>query len=256
MCNVGSLCLQVLARNVSPAAQLEESAFLTALVDEIRAAGSSKHTIVLDVGANDGEFSEELMRTLRKRANAQPELIMVEPQPRFAAKLGRIAKRWNGTHLPVAAWTEKKELVLQENAAHSEKSSLFQKTGKFAGLEQRTVQAIDFAAYLRETLRRADIAFVKIDIEGSEYDVLPTLLLGGLLRAGAILTLESLPQLPAEGGQSPPRRRRAPPRARRTAARRLPPRASGSTRSFAASTLEGGARPARGGRAPRLRVSA
>lgn len=188
---LASICLQVLARNVSPAAQLEESAFLTALVEEIRAAGPSKHTVVLDVGANDGEFSEELMRTLRKRANAQPELIMVEPQPRFAAKLGRIAKRWNGTHLPVAAWTEKKELVLQENAAHSEKSSLFQKTGKFAGLEQRTVQAIDFAAYLRETLRRADIAFVKIDIEGSEYDVLPTLLLGGLLCAPVrFLTLE------------------------------------------------------------------
>ena len=60
---LASLCLQVLARNVSPAAQLEESAFLTALVEEIRAAGPSKHTVVLDVGANDGEFSEELMRT-------------------------------------------------------------------------------------------------------------------------------------------------------------------------------------------------
>ena len=30
---LASLCLQVLARNVSPAAQLEESAFLTALVE-------------------------------------------------------------------------------------------------------------------------------------------------------------------------------------------------------------------------------
>ena len=42
---LASICLQVLARNVSPAAQLEESAFLTALVDEIRAAGDQRREV-------------------------------------------------------------------------------------------------------------------------------------------------------------------------------------------------------------------
>lgn len=141
---------------------------------------------LLDVGANTGAFSQAMMRRLQRAAPAaQPRLVMFEPQPQFGAALGALASRWHGEHVAAAAWTEAANLTFYTNANLSEAATLAASAADDRVTANRrhrwtptTVRAVSLAAYLKRVLPpaaarglNASFAFVKLDVEGAEYDL-------------------------------------------------------------------------------------
>lgn len=162
--------------------------FMTSFISELRAsAGSGVATaaLLVDVGSNSGEFTAKFMETLRDQLGPSypMEAIMIEPQERFHHKLLTIGKRWNGTLVRAAAWIANTTLdfALSKNsqASHIATSNLSQTSAR----RSKRVPAFDIGEFLKLqfTLRSAPRgvrlrAYVKIDIEGAEYHVLPRLL--------------------------------------------------------------------------------
>ncbi|KAL1524480.1 hypothetical protein AB1Y20_019374 [Prymnesium parvum] len=169
---------------------------------------ASAHAHVFDVGANSGQFVEEFMWRLRKhclrvrRRGAPPpppgvhcgrrvHLYMVEPQQQFHAALLRLAQKWNGTLVPRAAWRE--DGAVRFAAAETYNSQRARIVGHAAGrrgVRERLVPAVDLGALLLRTVRRGDVAFFKLDIEGGEYELLPHLVVSGALCRAQHLLLE------------------------------------------------------------------
>ena len=87
--------------------------FLTAAVSELYAHGESG-ALILDIGANDGYWSDAAMR-LFSTTNRPLELVMFEPNRVFAPRLASLARTWNGTFLPVAAWTANTTLQFRQS---------------------------------------------------------------------------------------------------------------------------------------------
>ena len=145
---------------------------------------------VLDVGANTGAFSLLMMQKLRDVApSLRPHLTMFEPQPQFRKLLDGYAAQWNGVLVPAAAWKEATNLTFHINANNSESASLESSTTADAQAARMgykwidlTVPAVDLAEHLIRTLPspapdnlNSSIAFLKIDVEGAEFELLPRL---------------------------------------------------------------------------------
>lgn len=141
--------------------------------------------LAIDCGANVGDVSEPL-------ADAGAEVIAFEPDP-YA--IGRITERLGARanveirQQAVAARAGRLKLMRAANfednpAGGSVKSTLL--TGG-RGIEEGTgieVDVIDFPAFLTElTQRRGEIAFLKLDIEGAELDLLEAMDAAGLFAA-------------------------------------------------------------------------
>lgn len=137
-------------------------------------------TIYLDFGANDGSTIAEYLST--KEVDF---CWAFEPNPPLAAALRR---RFEGQPVEVvekAAWDC--EGVMPLYLGHPLSSTLL--TGKvplenypqYVITYERSVEVLtlDTAKWLRENIELGDDVVVKMDIEGSEYVVLPSLLRGG-----------------------------------------------------------------------------
>ena len=145
------------------------------------------NVFVLDVGANAGTFSQSMLRRLHNAApRVNPRLIVFEPQEQFRASLSKMIKQSDGGELvAAAAWIEETNLTFHL-FKNSESASLVSSSSDAASSARTgaiTVRAVDLAEYLRHTLPdpspsdpNATLAFLKLDIEGGEYDVLPRLL--------------------------------------------------------------------------------
>jgi FkbM family methyltransferase len=146
---------------------------------------------LLDVGANAGTFSQAMMKQLQLEAShIRPRLIMFEPQPQFREHLGALAARWQGEHVAAAAWKEAANLTFHLNANNSEGATLASdaRNDRVTAASRMmwvpiTVPAVDLAAYLHHKLpsaaardANASIAFLKLDVEGAEYDLLSRLI--------------------------------------------------------------------------------
>lgn len=140
------------------------------------AARGKQHFALLDVGANTGTFAEMMMERLSRAAPREHvHLVMYEPQPQFRSRLGSIARRWRGTHVGAAAWTQAGNLSFFLNDANSEAATLEEASATssrgYRG-QVLTVPAVDLAEHLLETLPvlspqnpNASLAFLKLDVE-------------------------------------------------------------------------------------------
>ena len=203
-------------RRVTPQGVRELDNFTAAFMRELEvvskynaaaAATSSppRRVFLLDVGANDGRWSDQIMRMAQAaHPTTRVELVLVEPQRRFYATNQLRAQRWNGTFLPVAAWTEDASDMLFVSPRNSETASLASTQTRSArpragGATQR-IKAIDFARYLLREVPPDGLAWLKMDVEGAEYAILPRLLVSGAL-CGPVRFLQiewHLNNLPAE----------------------------------------------------------
>jgi len=154
--------------------------------DSVRAQFPMPAVHLLDVGANSGTFSQQMMRRLRKYAgHTLVDLTMFEPQPRLFRKLSALAMSWNGTLVAAAAWKANTNLTFYLHANNSElatanvaNKALQYDAAGFRPDLRLMVPAVDIAEYLLRRLPQSNnsLVFLKLDIEGSEYDVLPWLL--------------------------------------------------------------------------------
>ena len=173
---------------------------------------------LLDIGANTGTFGETMMKDLgTAAAHVRPSLW--EPQPSFQQPLETIAAKWHGDVVAAAAWTESsaaEALYLHSDGAsvNPESASLVAIPRDFDVAHPKSatarynvseigalVRTIDFAAFLVRNLSQTSggghakhavtpvPAFLKLDIEGGEYRLLPSLLASHALcgRVGFLL---------------------------------------------------------------------
>jgi FkbM family methyltransferase len=169
-------------------------------------SASGGGVLVLDVGANNGKWSRGLMENVfgarRSPAQSRVRLVMLEPQPRFRDVLRGVAEDFNAIHYQAAAWHREANLSLHIGP-NSETASLV-RDGVAAASNVRprrsdppprelSVAAIDLAQLLQREIDQVGagaLSILKLDVEGAEYEVLPSLLQSGALCAVDYLRVE------------------------------------------------------------------
>ena len=154
----------------------------------------------MDIGANDGHWSESLMQWMERQHTPSPTLMLIEPQKRFHRVLSALATRWNGTLLPAAAWIAETNVTLHTPLERTIAASVHALHPSLGAINV-TTPAFDLAAHMREHLGAAAAVLMKLDVEGSEYVLLPHLLERRVLCSVDFLHVEWHPNLvaPAEG---------------------------------------------------------
>jgi FkbM family methyltransferase len=156
---------------------------------------------LLDVGANDGQWGAGLLREVIRRAPqlASSRLTMVEPQPRFRANLSALARSFEGnaTFVPMAAYKSNQSLTFYASKNTHASSLSREMAGAWGAGKTIRVQGFDLAEHLFRVAsplprppRESWQLFVKVDVEGAEYELLPWLLTTGALCLVDFLLIE------------------------------------------------------------------
>lgn len=158
----------------------------------------------VDVGANDGQSLEAVI-ALSPRAYTG--YVAFEFNPAFGSTLNdQLSKLPGGTLVPAAAWVSEGEIEvkLQTPATGQQRATtrgvVQNMTGSSivtggkalnhnslcakakwcsGGVVLKKVPAVDFASWLRTRYCKADFVFVKMDIEGAEFDVMEHVIKSG-----------------------------------------------------------------------------
>ncbi len=183
------------------------------LIADLEAAPAGTRAVVIDVGANNGDWSRSWFEVQQNAARdgKQLDVFMLEPQPHFLGRLTEQARECNATFIPAAASTAKGHASFEVAYPGSLKARMSHMDGH-AGIDGRTrtthsVQTIDLAAFVLDQLaprrtkthagfekdarhrveaRRpapeaASLSLMKLDVEGYEYHLLPALISSGAL---------------------------------------------------------------------------
>lgn len=125
--------------------------------------------VVLDLGAHVGYFSAHAAR----RVGAEGLVFAFEPFPRNYEQLELMAQDWpNIITYPIAAWHKNARVLIWSNHGNSGGNSLFRSGSDYT--ESVLVPAINIGAFVWGMNRRPE--FIKIDTEGSEYNIILSLL--------------------------------------------------------------------------------
>ena len=85
-------------------------------LQQLQVGPRSQPALVLDIGANRGDWGRELMRLCAKTApHRRVDLFLFEPQTRFKKEHAKIVKQWGDccVHpIPAIAWTTETNLTL------------------------------------------------------------------------------------------------------------------------------------------------
>ena len=156
---------------------------LVAAFESCLGADPSATGVVLDVGANNGRWSDMLMTSLSASVRRRTRLLMFEPQPRFVSVLAALTNQFeNVLHLPVAAWTNATNLTFHLAKVNSETASLSKRNARrYGNSEAIQVRSVDLARSMRDELTGKACALLKLDVEGAEYRLIPHLLVTGAL---------------------------------------------------------------------------
>ena len=150
---------------------------------------------ILDIGANNGAWSDSLMQLSRSmlRSHVQLDLLMIEPQIEFQKRLESIAARWKGVYLQAAAWTNDTVIEFFSSQSNLEASSVARASARRWGrYRARAVRGLNSSRLIMQApaVQRAKLLLLKLDIEGGEYTVLPHLLMSGALCRADFLLIE------------------------------------------------------------------
>jgi FkbM family methyltransferase len=152
-------------------------------VTEGLCAGLNEHSIVVDCGANVGAVTAPLARSGAKVIAFEPDEIA------YAALVEATADMPNVELHQAAVGLEEGEIMLYragkfetDPLAATVSSSVM--TGKRGQSEENAikVQQVDLLAFLKGLIKKhGRVDFLKLDIEGSELDLLPALADAGIL---------------------------------------------------------------------------
>ena len=169
-------------------------------------AAPSRCLVVFDVGSNEGLWTHAMARRVHRphfelHRRRCCHIHAFDPQPSVAAKLRFLARTLtkplcNVTYHPVAAWTQNTNLTFYASTQRSVSSSLnrdnalYGSYGRSSKVESFEVEAVDSAEALGALLPKDAISILKLDVESTEYQVLPHLLTSGLLCRLSVLHVE------------------------------------------------------------------
>ena len=129
--------------------------------------------VFIDCGANSGRVTDSFFDKISKAS--EYEIICIEANPKFRENFEK--KKYNCKFINAAVGDENKRIkfkIDESDVAYGSSSILSKRTGKF-GKDFLDIKQIDIADFINSNYSIEDFIVLKIDIEGSEYDVLPHL---------------------------------------------------------------------------------
>ncbi|KAF8683834.1 hypothetical protein HU200_044772 [Digitaria exilis] len=171
--------------------------YLPALAD----IGFKRRYVYIDVGARGyGSSIGGWFRKQYPKQNHTFEVFAVEADPAFH---GEYATKKGVTLLPYAAWVRNETLTFEINDGPGKNGETRTKRGNGRGMgrirhaagaakgvssgEVRRVPAFDLAAWLKRTVSEQDYVVMKMDVEGTEFDLIPR-----MIDTGAICLVDEL----------------------------------------------------------------
>ena len=172
--------------------------YLPALAD----IGFKRRYVYVDVGARSyGSSIGSWFRKQYPRQNHTFEVFAVEADPAFHADY---ARRKGVTLLPYAAWVRNETLSFEINDGPGKKGDhnarkpngrgmdrIRPAAGSMDGVssagEVRRIPAFDLAEWLKRTVSELDYVVMKMDVEGTEFDLIPR-----MIDTGAICLVDEL----------------------------------------------------------------
>lgn len=137
----------------------------------------NKKIIILDLGANDGCSVLKFRDILNKYSNIDYYIYSFEPNPFFKEALTQLENKYDNVQVIMKiAGTKKKTTRLYLSQGNNVGSSIFSDkiTNKISKNVYIEVEEIDIAKFI-EGLPEHDLLWVKMDIEGGEYEIIPHL---------------------------------------------------------------------------------
>ena len=153
--------------------------------------------LVLDVGANDGSSTRSMLiecskrlagRSMVQKHELRMDAILFEPNPRFVpihakliADMASLTPPWNVTIVTAAVSTQPSGNVTFYISNMDITSSMVkanaQRFARYAGNAKAvTVPTLDFSAFLNRQVRHRDLTYLKLDVESTEWELVPHLL--------------------------------------------------------------------------------
>lgn len=132
--------------------------------------------IFLDIGADVGE-SVEFFRKNHPEAD-QFEIFSFEPHPENIKKLRKIE---GITLIEKAVWVDDGGVTMYFGKPKSSTICSDKRTGRIDPEDKHEVPTIDLAKFMKDNFKEEDEVWMKMNIEGAEYVVLPHLKQTGAL---------------------------------------------------------------------------
>ena len=166
-------------------------------IAEVLAAPAGTRAVLLDVGANNGAWTTGWAAAAKAAAQVgvRLEQHFFEPQPVYFESLTAIAASLNATFVPAAAGSRDGHTSFHVTRNGSMSSSLdphaaVDSNSGRRGLDVK-VRMVDLAKYIRDTLpEEGSLSFLKFDVEGYEYELLPWLLMQDALCRLSYINIE------------------------------------------------------------------
>jgi FkbM family methyltransferase len=165
--------------------------YLPALAD----ISFKRRYVYVDVGARS--YVSSIGSWFRKqypKQNHTFQVFAIEADPAFHSEY---AAKKGVTLLPYAAWVKNETLRFEINGDPGKEDEakangrgmgrIRPATGKKMSGEVRSVPAFDFAEWLKQTVTEQDYVVMKMDVEGTEFDLIPR-----LFDTGAICLVDEL----------------------------------------------------------------
>jgi FkbM family methyltransferase len=133
--------------------------------------------VFLDVGALDGS-SVKFFRDNHPESN-QFEIYSFEPFPENIRKLEQVRPKVHV--IPKAAWSSDGEVTMYVGKPKSGTMYADKATGLVDAKNKITVPTIDFAKFILDHFKKEDEIWLKLNVEGAEYEIIPHLHYYGLI---------------------------------------------------------------------------
>ncbi|WVZ01311.1 hypothetical protein V8G54_027380 [Vigna mungo] len=141
--------------------------------------------VYVDVGARSyGSSIGSWFRKQYPKQNKTFHVYAIEADKTFHQEYGL---KKGVTLLPYAAWVRNESLVFEINHGPREKVQGKGRGIGFNGGEVERIPGFDFAEWLKNTFSKNDFVVMKIDVEGTEFDLIPR-----LFETGAICLVDEI----------------------------------------------------------------
>ncbi|XP_047066236.1 uncharacterized protein LOC124674239 [Lolium rigidum] len=190
-CTIGDHKLHLLARAepliqeepLKPWLTLKRNIQNIKYLPELADISFKRRYVYVDVGARSyGSSIGSWFRKQYPKQNRTFEVFAIEADPAFHPEY---ATRKGVTLLPYAAWVKNETLSFEINGDPGKEDEakangrgmgrIRPTAGKKMSGKVRSVPAFDFAEWLKQTVSEQDYVVMKMDVEGTEFDLIPRL---------------------------------------------------------------------------------
>ena len=140
---------------------------------------NNKKKLFIDCGGFNGSSVRKFLNEVDNPS--EYNLVTFEPNPTFYRCYSNFGN--NHTLIPAAVWTREGELEFYLDEIDGDGSSVLKEktTGQLNKTFPLRVPSIDFSNWLKENVNNNEEVYLKLDIEGAEYEVLDKMFTDGTI---------------------------------------------------------------------------